>query len=307
MKVYRGLDELPSRGADTAVTIGNFDGVHRGHLRVIDKLKEHALRKDAVPAAITFDPHPQKLFRGEAPPALVSQARKLELMEEAGIERVLILKFDRKLSLVEPEDFIEQVLVKKMKAKAVVVGTAFRFGHKARGDITMLRTFGRRLGFSFEGVRLAKLGGKSVSSTEVRYAIAHGDVEWAARALGRPHAVPGRVLKGKQRGKGLGFPTANLDPEKGICLPGIGIYAGRVVWRAREMTAALSVGTNPTFGKRNPVSIEAHILDFDGDLYGRDVHFEFLRYLRGEMAFDSPEALSAQIQQDVALTRTLIR
>jgi len=307
VKVYRGLDELPSRGVDTAVTIGNFDGVHRGHLRVIDKLKDHARRKDAAPAAITFHPHPQKLFRGEAPPALVSQDRKLELLGEAGIERVLILKFDRELSLVEPEGFIEQVLVEEMKAKAVVVGTAFRFGHKARGDTTMLRTFGRRLGFSFEGVRLAKLGGKSVSSTEVRHAIAHGDVEWAARALGRPHAIGGRIVKGKRRGKGLGFPTANLAPDAGICLPGIGIYAGQVIVGAREMAAALSVGTNPTFGQRNPLSIEAHILDFDGDLYGTAVRFEFLRYLRGQTAFESPEALSAQIEQDVALTRELIR
>ncbi|MBW3588339.1 MAG: bifunctional riboflavin kinase/FAD synthetase [Actinobacteria bacterium] len=307
MKVYRGLDELPSRGVETAVTIGNFDGVHRGHLKVIDKLRDQALRKDALPAAITFDPHPQKLFRGEAPPALVSQERKLELMDEAGIERVLILKFDRKLSLVEPEDFIEQVLVKEMKAKAVVVGTAFRFGHKARGDVTMLRTYGRRLGFSFEGVRLAKLGGKSVSSTEVRHAIAHGDVEWAARALGRPHAIGGRIVKGKKRGKGLGFPTANLAPEPGICLPGIGIYAGRVIVEGEKMTAALSVGTSPTFGEGHPLSIEAHILDFDGDLYGIQVQFEFLRHLRGEKTFDSPEALSAQIERDVALTRELIR
>lgn len=306
MKVYRGLKELPRATRGAAVTIGNFDGVHRGHLKVIGRLKDLARKHRGISVAVTFDPHPQKLFRGEAPPALLTIDAKIERMEEAGIDRLLILKFDHKLSLVEPEDFITGVLVEKLNTKVVVVGSSFRFGHKARGDTTMLRTFGKRLGFECEGVRIAHIGGRSVSSTEIRHALQRGDVSWASRALGRSHFVPGLVIKGKHRGKKLGVPTANLRPEPGICIPAMGVYAGAVSLKKRKKAAALSIGTNPTFGE-NPVSIEAHILDFDDDLYGENVEFHFVRFLREQKVFDSPTDLSAQMLKDVEMTRRAMR
>lgn len=306
MKIYRVLEELPRRPPPSAVTIGNFDGVHRGHLKVIERLLAKADRLDAIPTAVTFDPHPQKLFRGEAPPALMTLEKRIALLEEGGIKRLLILEFDRALSLVEPEEFIERVLVGKLNTKAVVVGSVFRFGHKARGDNTMLRTFGRRLGFEAEGVRIARLGGRSVSSTEIRHAIARGDVEWAARALGRPYALVGRIVKGKARGKELGFPTANLEPVEGLCIPGMGVYAGRAVFGRTSSPAALSVGTNPTFGK-GPISTEAHILGFAGDIYGAEAEFQFIRFLREQKTFDSPDALSSQMSSDVEATRRIVK
>lgn len=305
MKVYRHLKELPKPTQPSVITIGNFDGVHRGHLKVIARLEDLASKHDALSIAITFDPHPQKLFRGEAPPALTTQEGKLERLKAAGIDRVLILTFDRDLSMVEPEDFVAQVLVERLDARAVVVGSSFRFGHKARGDSTMLRTFGKKLGFDFEGVRIAHLEGRSVSSSEIRHALQAGDVSWASRALGRPHSVPGVVVKGKQRGKGLGFATANLNPEAGICIPAMGVYAGSVAHKNRTRAAALSVGTNPTFGE-NPVTTEAHILDYDGDLYGENVEFRFVEFLRGQQAFDSVQELSEQVQKDISKTRKVM-
>ena len=302
MKVYRDLKELPQATRGAAVTIGNFDGVHRGHLKVIARLNDLARKHSGISVAVTFDPHPQKLFRGEAPPALLTLEAKIERLHEAGIDRLLILKFDRSLSLVEPEDFISQVLVQRLNAKVVVVGSSFRFGHKARGDTTMLRTFGKRLGFDCEGVRIARLAGRSVSSTEIRHALQRGDVSWATRALGRPHFVPGLVIKGKRRGKKLGVPTANLRPQPGICIPAMGVYAGTVRLGKRKKAAALSVGTNPTFGE-NPLSIEAHILDFDDDLYGDHAEFHFVRFLREQEVFGTSEDLSAQMQKDVEMTR----
>lgn len=254
---------------------------------------------------VTFDPHPQAVLRGESPPRLVSPSRRLALLEEAGIEQVIIIKFNKRLSLVEPEDFVEKLLIDKIGAKAIVVGSVFRFGHKARGDTTMMRSLARQLGFEFEAVRLKRLSGRTVSSTAIRHALTHGDLSWANRALGRSYFLSGKVRKGSGRGHGLGFPTANIRAEKDMCLPGTGIYAGRIHIGSRRKPAAISIGTNPTFGP-NPLSVEAFILDFEGNLYGREVSLEFVRRLRDEKTYATPEALTRAIASDVARTRRLI-
>ncbi len=295
-----------SDSAPLAVTIGNFDGVHLGHQAILERLKAHARAAGATPAVVTFDPHPQAVLRGHAPLALVTAARRTELLEEAGIDRVLVIPFDRSLSLVEPEAFVSEMLVRGLGVRAVVVGENFRFGHKARGDTAMLAAMGRKLGFSFEAVPLRELDGRAVSSSAIRRAIADCDLAWANRALGRHHQVPGRIVRGKGRGVGLGFPTANLDPPENFCLPGLGIYAGHLIVSDERLVSAISVGTNPTYGEHNPVTLEAYALDFEGDLYGEEGEIEFAAHLRPEQAFPSEAELAAAIKNDVAEVRRLL-
>jgi riboflavin kinase/FMN adenylyltransferase len=304
LRVYRGLDELPARRKASALTIGNFDGVHRGHRSLINRVLSHAKAENAVPTVATFDPHPQAVLRGVSPVALVTPERKLELLEEAGIEQVVIIHFDETLSLVEPEEFVEDVLVRQLRMKAIVVGSVFRFGHRARGDTALLKSLSSRLGYKFEAARLTRLAGRTVSSTEIRYALAGGDLGWANRALGRSHRLSGRVIEGSGRGRQeLGFPTANLDVDEGLCLPAVGIYAG---WFGTEtqssLRAAISVGTNPTYGQ-NPISVEAFVLDFDGDVYGQQVDLDFVERLRDEEKFASSKALREAMEADINRTR----
>ncbi|MGH2732412.1 MAG: bifunctional riboflavin kinase/FAD synthetase [Actinomycetota bacterium] len=306
IQVYRGLSELPPERGGVALTIGNFDGVHRGHLAIIRRVLSLARATQAIPTVVTFDPHPQAVLRGQAPSALITPERKVQLLSEAGMARLVTLPFDRALSLVEPEEFIERILVKELGVKAVVVGSNFRFGHFARGDISMLRAYGRRLGYTFQTVRILEANGRRISSTEIRHALGEGDIAWATLALGRPHVVPGTVVAGAGRGRRrLGFPTANLEPPPGFCLPQLGIYAAYLHHGGRRQPCAVSVGTNPTYGA-NPISVEAHVLDFEGDLCGQNVALELVTRLRPEKTFASEEALTEAIASDVAAVRRLL-
>ena len=303
MKVIRGIPTKKTRARATAVTIGNFDGVHLGHRFLIDRLIKQAGSRDLVPTVVTFDPHPQKVLHGQSPPALVTLERKMQLLEAEGVEQVAVIPFTRAFSKTEPEAFIEKVLVEGLGAQAVLVGANFRFGRFARGDTAMLRSFGRRLGFAFDSVRIASSGRRPVSSREIRHALAEGDVAWALKALGRPHSIPGKIIHGHARGERLlGFPTANLKPAVGVAVVGPGVYAGRVRLKESVADAAISVGTNPTFG-HNPLSIEAFLLDFKGDIYGDTAEFEFVERLRDQKAFKTPAALSDAIANDVVMTR----
>ena len=307
MKVFHGTGGLAEEGRPpTAVTIGNFYAVHRGHQALIRKVKARARHLGAVSTVVTFEPHPQKVLRNTAPPALVTPQRKLELLAEAGIDQVVILEFTAELSKVEPEEFVERILLDEINAKAIVVGSDFRFGRFARGDVTMLRSFGRRLGFSFEAARMAEVAGQRISSTAIRHALAEGDVKWAAKALGRPYLLEGRVVPGKGRGAELGYPTVNLQVDPALCIPGSGIYAGRAVYDGETRQAAMSIGTNPTLGD-NPLSLGAHLLGFSGDLYGRRLCLEFVARIRDHAAFSGPDALRDAIAEDVKDVRRLLR
>lgn len=312
MEVWRGpgglggLNGPDGQASPAALTIGNFDGVHLGHRAIIDRLRALAARSGSVPTVLTFDPHPQSVLRGHAPLALATPERKLALLEEAGVERVVLMPFDRSVSEIEPEDFVRDVLVGRLGARAVVVGSNFRFGHKARGDVGMLAELGASLGFAFEAVDVNDLDGRRLSSTEIRKAIAACDIAWAAKALGRLPSVPGRIIRGKGRGVGLGFPTANLAPPEGFCIPGLGIYAGFLEVEGDRLGSAISVGTNPTFGD-NPTSIEAYALDFDGNLYGEEGEISFAAWLREERVFPNAEALAEAIASDVAGVRDVLR
>jgi riboflavin kinase/FMN adenylyltransferase len=282
VKVARQVEELELQ--PRAVALGTFDGVHRGHRRVL----EAALAAGPTPTVVTFDPHP-RLALGYGVELLVPLERRLELLGEAGIEETLVVDFDLELAQLEPGAFAERVL-RPIGAEVVVAGANFRFGRGRAGDLELLG----RLGFDARAVPLVD----GVSSTRIRDLVRAGEVERAAKLLGRPAEVSGMVVAGDARGGTLGFPTANLRPEPGVLVPGHGIYAGG----ADGHLAAISIGTNPHYGG-DERRIEAFLLDFAGDLYGKRLTLELWDYLRGERAFESEAELVAQIARDVEATR----
>jgi len=270
------------------VAIGTFDGVHLGHRRVLDAVRATGLR----PTVITFDPHPRAFF-GTPVELLATVERRLELLAEAGIDDVLVLRFDESLAALEPEEFAETML-RGIGAEAIAVGEGFRFGRGRRGDTALLE----QLGFDVRRVPLVE----SVSSTHIRALLAAGEVATAARLLGRPPEVEGIVVLGDQRGRLLGFPTANLDTPPGLLVPELGVYAG---WTLGHRTA-ISIGTNPHYGGTER-RVEGHLLDFDGDLYGQRLVFELWDRLRDQAVFGSEAELVDAIAADVAATRAADR
>jgi riboflavin kinase/FMN adenylyltransferase len=275
--------------ARRAVAIGTFDGVHRGHRRVLDAASASAGLR---PTVVTFDPHPRAFF-GVPVLLLSTLERRLELLEAAGIEDVLVVRFDDELAGLEPEVFAETYL-RAIGAEVVTAGDGFRFGRSRRGDLALLE----QLGFDVRRVPLVE----SVSSSEIRRLLAAGEVAQAAQLLGRPPEVEGIVVMGDQRGRLLGFPTANLDTPEGLLVPELGIYAG---WTMDHRTA-ISIGTNPHYGGTER-RVEGHLLDFDGDLYGRRMVFELWERLRSEASFSSEAELIEAIDRDVAATRLAAR
>jgi riboflavin kinase/FMN adenylyltransferase len=300
-----GLTALPAGLDGSVVTVGMFDGVHRGHRVLLDRVAAEAAERGVPAAAVTFDRHPLAVLRpGSEPPLLTTLDRKVELLGRAGMAVVLVLEFTTELSQVGAGDFAAEVLFDGLTARAVVVGENFRFGHKAAGDPALLADLGRPRGVEVVAVPLHAEDGQVVSSTRVRAELAAGDVEAAAASLGRPHDVEGEVVVGDRRGGPLlGIPTANLSSTPGIALPADGVYAGHLTDAADELArpAAVSVGTNPQFGTDRRV--EAHVLDFDGDLYGHRVVVAFAHRLRGQAVFDGPDELAAQMRADIDQAR----
>jgi riboflavin kinase/FMN adenylyltransferase len=295
----------------TAVTIGAYDGVHLGHRALLADLVARAGAAGLSPVVVTFDRHPASVVRPEsAPPLLTDLDQKLELLAECGIERTLVVPFDRARADESAEDFVREVLVETLGAKLVVVGEDFHFGNRRRGNVALLRELGREHGFEVVGVRLTGEDLAPVSSTRIRSLVAAGDVVGAAALLGRPHEVRGPVVHGDGRGSSeLGFPTANLEVSTDIALPADGIYAG--YYRRPDGTgylAAISVGRRPTFYDPASASVlvEAYLLHFEGDLYGELGRVSFVRRLRDERQFDSVDALIAQMHDDVADTERLL-
>jgi riboflavin kinase/FMN adenylyltransferase len=305
-----GLGALEPQPRGVAATIGTFDGLHLGHRMLIARTIEKAAELEAESAVITWDRHPAATLRPDKmPPLLASQERKVELIGEMGVDLLVVLPFDAELSHLSPEDFANEVLGSGLAARHVYVGHDWRFGHKAAGDVPLLKEIGARLGFEVEGVGLQEVADTAVSSSRVRRAVQDGDMGTARSLLGRPFDVDGLVVRGAARGKDLGFPTANLEVDPHLARPPIGIYAGVAHVGGLSRPAAISVGVNPTFGGErgsSPVNIEAYLLDFSDEIYGETVRLEFWERLRDELRFDSVEALIAQIQADVDQTRRVI-
>ena len=305
-----GLGALPAGLQGAVVTVGMFDGVHRGHRALLERVAAEAAARRVPAAAVTFDRHPLAILRpGSEPPLLTSLDRKVELLGQAGIGMVLVLEFTRELSEVGAEAFATEVLFDGLAARAVVVGENFRFGHKAAGDPALLAELGQPRGVEVVAVPLRTAGDEVVSSTRIRAELAAGDVAAAAASLGRPHAVEGVVVVGDRRGGPLlGVPTANLAVPAGIAIPADGVYAGHLTDQGADRLAArpaaISVGTNPQFGTDRRV--EAHVLDFDGDLYGHRVAVDFTHHLRDQATFAGLEELIAQIKADIVKARQLL-
>jgi len=308
VKRYDGLAAVPEDPGPTVATVGMFDGVHRGHRVLLDRVAAEAAARGVPAAAVTFDRHPLTVLRpGSEPPLLTTLDRKVELLGEAGMEIVLVLEFTREQSEVTAEAFAAEVLFDRLAARAVVVVENFRFGHKAVGDPVLLAELGRPRGVEVVAVGLHADGDQVVSSTRVRAELAAGDVAAAAASLGRPYAVEGEVVVGDRRGRTLlGVPTANLEVPPGIALPADGVYAGHLTDQADGVArpAAISVGTNPQFGTDRRV--EAHVLDFDGDLYGHRVSVDFHHHLRDQATFPGVDELAAQIRADIDQARRLL-
>jgi riboflavin kinase/FMN adenylyltransferase len=313
MQRWQGLADVPQDWGPCVVTIGEFDGVHRGHQRIVARARQVAAEFGLPVAVVTFDPHPDEVIRpGTHPPLLATGRRRLQLLAGLGVDAVCVIAFTLEFSRLSAEEFVRTVLVERLHAARVVEGEDFRFGHKAAGDVALLAELGEKYDFTVDGVPLLIEDGVTVSSTAVRGLLADGDVAGAAELLGRPHRVEGVVVRGHQRGRSLGFPTANLEPPAHTAIPADGIYAGWLVSldpageETERWPAAISVGTNPTFdGKER--TVEAHALDRDDlDLYGTHVAVDFVARLRATLKFDSVDALVAQMHVDIGDARRLL-
>ncbi len=304
MHVLHGTGALPLDHAPSVVTVGFFDGVHLGHQAVFRRVVAEAAWRGVRSVAITFDRHPREVLSpGDQPRLLTTVDRKATLIEAAGIDVLLVLPFDRDFSMIPAETFVAETLVAGVHAVHAAMGANFTVGVKALGTMQTLPDLGAPFGLTAEAVPLVELGGRTVSSTSIRDALAEGDLAWPLKALGRRFVLDGEVVTGHGRGKGLGYPTANLRTWPRLLLPGQGIYAGVAEHRGRRYRTALDVGTNPTFGVE-PLHVEAFLLDFDGpDLPGEPLAIEFWARLRDEERYEDIEALVAAIEADVERSR----
>jgi riboflavin kinase/FMN adenylyltransferase len=316
MRIVRGGDAAARTDVHTdgaVVTIGAYDGVHLGHQAVLRLVRELADARDLDAALVTFDRHPAEVVRPESAPRLLTTLeQRLELLDATGdLDLCWLLDFDEARSKESAADFVREVLVDGIGARLVVVGADFHFGHRRGGNVPLLERMGAELGFEVLGLGLVAVEGDATglpySSTRIRELLGKGDVAEAARLLGRPHEVRGVVEHGDQRGEHLGVPTANLTVPERICLPADGVYAGTFLADDEiERPAAISVGTRPTFYENGDVLLEAHVLDFDGDLYGQQARVRFREWVRGQERFESTEALVEQMDADLEATRRIL-
>jgi riboflavin kinase/FMN adenylyltransferase len=291
-------DARPAWLVHPVLALGNFDGLHRGHLKIVERVRRGAAEHGGTPMAMTFDPHPSRIVRPDkAPPLLMTKAQRLEALDRAGIAAVAVVRFTTELSRWDPEAFVRTVLVDWLRVSEVWVGANFLFGHDRSGNFSTLRTLGQRYGFRADKIDPVRYKEFVVSSTRVRRLVAEGRMDEAGALLGHPYYIDGTVVAGKRRGRELGFPTANLQSENEL-LPPNGVYATTTTIDGVVHASLTNVGLRPTFGDTAKPIIEAYVLGFNGDLYGRPLRLGFVQRLRDERKFEDVDALRSQMEAD---------
>ncbi len=305
MEIVRGLESYPPDGPPSVVALGAFDGIHLAHQKILAMARERARALGLRALACTFDPHPLAILQPDRAPVPITElSEKLARIAAQGLDATVVIPFTLEFSRMEAEAFVEEVLCDRLKAREVVVGFNHTFGRGARGDARLLAKLGPRFGFVVHVMPPLSVDGVVVSSSAIRRALREGDVARVGRLLGHSYTVRGRVLRGKGRGRQLGFPTANLKPERELLLPP-GVYAARASWDGGGSGAVVNVGVRPTFGE-GEYWVEAHLLDFSEDLYGKVLTLAFLERIRPEQEFPGVEALRAQVARDVAAAARLL-
>ncbi len=312
MRVITDLSVSPWPGQRAVVTIGAYDGVHLGHRAVIRQVRDRAAELGALSVVVTFDRHPASVVRPDAAPRLLTTPeQKIELLSQTGVDAVVVVPFSTEQAKETPVDFVMRVLVNTLHTQAVIVGSDFHFGHMRQGNVTLLREMGERHDFTCEPIVLVPRAdgvNEPVSSTAIRRALAGGEIDSATRMLGRAHEVRGVVIEGDQRGRTIGFPTANVNIPAGMCLPADGVYAG--IYRrpdGTEHSCAINLGRRPTFYANQDYSLlEAYLLDFTGDLYGEDAAVQFVAFLRSEKQFGGLDELKEQLVKDIESARAAV-
>ena len=307
MKVIRDFNDIPPEFRDAYVTIGNFDGVHLGHIPILKKLIDEAHGEHRKALVITFDPHPKRVLHPDIKPfyLITSLEEKIKLLEDAGIDGLILIPFDLEFAKTTAEAFVNKILWDKLHIRKIFIGHDYSFGKNKAGNEAFLSSRGKKLGFDVDVIHAVKLGDETVSSTRLRYAILNGNVKIAARLLGRPYNVSGMVVPGKSRGAALGIPTANIKPDKEL-LPAQGVYAVLVDLKGKRYQGVLNIGFNPTFSDKE-LSIEVFLFDFAGDIYGEKLNVLFVERLRDEIKFAKPEQLVEQIKKDIDQAKTILK
>jgi len=306
MKIIKGVNEITREFTNSIITIGNFDGIHLAHQDIFKRVITEAHNENRKSVVITFDPHPKKVLHPERRPffLIASLDEKLKLIRDLGIDAVVLIQFSLEFAKVTAEEFVKNILWDKLHIKKIFIGHDYIFGRDKGGNKEYLKVLGDRIGFQVEVIDAIKVDDAIVSSTRTRNTILDGNVKLAARLLGRPYNLGGMVIKGHQRGAGIGFPTANIKPEK-VLVPGRGVYAIIAEVEGETHPGVLNIGFNPTFAN-DKLTIEAHIINFKGNIRGKSLDIFFIDRLRDEMKFENPKKLAVQIKRDIVNARTIL-
>jgi len=307
MDVIRGSENIPEGLKGAFVTIGNFDGVHLGHRFIFGRLVEEARHEGRPAVAISFDPHPKMVLHPERRPfyLITSPEEKIHLLADLGIDAFILIPFSLEYARTTAEEFVREILWERLRIRRILIGHDYTFGRGKEGNEVFLTEAGRRLGFEVEVMDAFCVGDIVISSTKIREALLAGEVRFAATLLGRPYNLAGRVISGNHRGVRLGFPTANIAPDKEL-VPARGVYAVRVLREGKRHDGVVNIGFNPTFADKKR-SVEVHIFDFHEDIYGESIEILFIERIRDEVRFESPEKLIAQIDRDIDRVREILK
>ncbi|TGK22363.1 bifunctional riboflavin kinase/FAD synthetase [Leptospira fluminis] len=307
MKILRNLERLGETiGTPTVLTLGNFDGIHLGHQALLERIKEISLETGLPSVAITYYPNPALVLgKDKDLGSLTTQSDKEALIESFGIDWLVIVPFTMELASMEAEDFLHNILIEELNAKKILIGFNHCFGKGRRGNYELLQQYSSKYGYELEKLEPVYLGNTKLSSSYIRSLIREGEVSKAEECLGREFSVTGEVVEGHKRGRTIGFPTANVKPSRELILPGIGVYAGKTEIGGKYYDSMINIGNNPTFGDEQ-LSLESHVFDFSGDLYGKTVRVLFSERIRSEIKFSGVEALVAQLKQDERISREIL-